>query len=108
MASAQARADMQRRLSDSWAQPSLPLRLLWPLSKLYEVVAAKRRQRLSRRAAPLSVPVIVVGNITLGGTGKTPLVLWLAQRLRAAGRCPGILSRGHGGTERRATVRRCG
>ena len=45
------------------------------------------------------VPVVVVGNITVGGTGKTPLVLWLAQHLRARGRTPGIVSRGYGGHE---------
>lgn len=46
----------------------------------------------------LSVPVVVVGNIVAGGAGKTPLTLWLAQALRAAGRRPGIVSRGYGRT----------
>jgi len=45
----------------------------------------------------LPVPVIVVGNIFIGGTGKTPLTIWLAEALRAAGFTPGIISRGHGG-----------
>jgi tetraacyldisaccharide 4'-kinase len=45
----------------------------------------------------LPVPVIVVGNIFIGGTGKTPLTIWLAEALRAAGMRPGIISRGHGG-----------
>jgi tetraacyldisaccharide 4'-kinase len=44
------------------------------------------------------VPVVVVGNITLGGTGKTPLVIWLAQQLVANGYSPGIVSRGYGGS----------
>jgi tetraacyldisaccharide 4'-kinase len=45
----------------------------------------------------LVVPVIVVGNITVGGAGKTPLTLWLAQQLSARGLKPGIVSRGYGG-----------
>jgi tetraacyldisaccharide 4'-kinase len=49
------------------------------------------------RAARLPVPVIVVGNISVGGTGKTPLVLWLADFLRQQGYHPGIVSRGYGG-----------
>ena len=43
------------------------------------------------------MPVIVVGNIFIGGTGKTPLTIWLAESLRAAGLRPGVISRGHGG-----------
>ncbi len=46
----------------------------------------------------LPVPVVVVGNIVAGGSGKTPLTLWLAERLRAGGRTPGIVSRGYGRT----------
>ncbi|OGA22013.1 MAG: tetraacyldisaccharide 4'-kinase [Betaproteobacteria bacterium RIFCSPLOWO2_02_FULL_67_26] len=72
--------------------------LLYPVSLLYGAVAAARRAA----SAPvrLPVPVIVIGNITAGGTGKTPLVLWLAEWLRARGRAPGIVCRGHGGSLR--------
>jgi tetraacyldisaccharide 4'-kinase len=59
---------------------------------------AYRRNWLTRMRLP--VAVIVIGNITAGGTGKTPLVLWLAQFLREHGFQPGIVSRGYGGTAR--------
>ncbi len=78
---------------------------LWllPLAWLFCALAGLRR-RLYRhgllRAQRLPAPVIVVGNITVGGTGKTPLVAWLAARLREAGFRPGLIARGHGGTAR--------
>jgi biopolymer transport protein ExbD len=56
--------------------------------------AVPRRHAESER---LPVPVIVVGNIFIGGTGKTPLTIWLVEQLRAAGLRPGVISRGHGG-----------
>jgi tetraacyldisaccharide 4'-kinase len=76
---------------------------LLPLSALFFIVSALRRLAYRRRwlsVARLPVPVIVVGNITAGGTGKTPLVLWLAQFLREHGFHPGIVSRGYRGTAR--------
>jgi tetraacyldisaccharide 4'-kinase len=76
---------------------------LRPWSGLYRLIFALRR-RLFRlglmRRVRVPRPVIVVGNITVGGTGKTPLVLWLVQRLRDAGRRPGIATRGYGGAQR--------
>jgi tetraacyldisaccharide 4'-kinase len=74
--------------------------LLLPLSWLFILAAALRRGlfRLgifSVRRVP--VPVVVVGNITVGGTGKTPFVIWLAQALRERGFNPGVITRGYGG-----------
>ena len=78
----------QRRLSPA-------LWLLLPLSWLFSALAALNRRRAVVERLP--VPVIVVGNITVGGAGKTPLTLWLAQQLRHRGWRPGIVSRGYGG-----------
>ncbi len=80
---------------------SNPLSLvLLPLSGLFRLVAGARRFAYKRgllRSYKLPVPVIVVGNITVGGTGKTPLVIWLVEALREAGYHPGVVSRGYGG-----------
>ena len=73
--------------------------LLWPLSLLFGGIALARRvlYRVGiRQATRLPVPVIVVGNIFVGGTGKTPLTIWLVQALRQAGYTPGVISRGYG------------
>ncbi len=78
----------QRRLSPA-------LWLLLPLSGLFICLAALKRYLT--QPEKLSVPVIVVGNITVGGAGKTPLTLWLAQQLSARGWQRGIVSRGYGG-----------
>ena len=78
----------QRRLSPA-------LWLLAPLAGLYSVVAARNRRQA--RPERLAVQVIVIGNITVGGAGKTPLTLWLAGQLKERGWRPGIVSRGYGG-----------
>ena len=72
--------------------------LLYPASLLYGAAAGARRA--STTPARLPVPVIVVGNVTAGGTGKTPLTLWLAETLRGRGWMPGIVCSGYGGTGR--------
>jgi tetraacyldisaccharide 4'-kinase len=75
----------------------------WPLAWLYGVLTALRRTlyRLGAlRRVRLPVPVLVIGNLTAGGTGKTPLTIVLAEALHARGLRPGVVSRGHGGRQR--------
>lgn len=77
--------------------------LLLPLSGLFYLISGLRRLAYRHGLLPvasLPVPVIVVGNISVGGTGKTPLTLWLVEMLQAAGYRPGIVSRGYGGRQR--------
>jgi len=74
--------------------------VLAPLSWLFCAIAGVRRYAYHWRLLPsqrCTIPVIVVGNITVGGTGKTPLVIWLGQFLKQHGYRPGIVSRGYGG-----------
>ncbi len=80
---------------------------LLPLAGLFAVLAAVRRLAYRRgwlAVTRLPVPVVVIGNVSVGGTGKTPLVLWLVESLRAAGYHPGVVSRGHGGRGELAEV----
>lgn len=86
-----------------WYRPN-PLRwLLWPFSLVYRGAvstnAALYRAGI-KRVSTLPVPVIVVGNISVGGTGKTPCVIWLAAELSSRGYRVGIVSRGYGGNSR--------
>ncbi|MBL8725589.1 MAG: tetraacyldisaccharide 4'-kinase [Planctomycetes bacterium] len=77
-----------------------PLRAaLWPFGLAYGAAMAVRNWAFDaglRRSHRLPVPVVSVGNLTVGGTGKTPTVQWLCARARAAGKRPGVLARGYG------------
>ncbi|WP_181296711.1 tetraacyldisaccharide 4'-kinase [Pseudomonas sp. Q2-TVG4-2] len=89
------------RLQRAWYEGHPALALLAPLEALYRrVVIAKRKKFVSGAIdcyrAP--VPVLVVGNITVGGTGKTPLILWLIEHCRRRGLKVGVVSRGYGAT----------
>ena len=81
--------------------PGIAAKLLSPLAAIYGAAAAARMRRTGTRAA---VPVICVGNLTLGGAGKTPTALALANFLAAKGERPVFLSRGYGGSNRGPVV----
>ena len=83
-----------------WERRGMISWLLWPLSKLFGLLVASKnalRDLGIGVGKPFSVPIIIVGNLRVGGTGKTPIVIALAERLRARGFYPGIISRGYGG-----------
>jgi tetraacyldisaccharide 4'-kinase len=84
----------RREPSFWWRPPGLISGLLSPLGAAYGAVAARRMTQAGRTAG---IPVICVGNLTLGGAGKTPAAIAVAQILAAAGRRPVVLSRGYGG-----------
>lgn len=97
------RRQLSRALNSVWYGQGQAGRVLRPLGTLYCRLAERRRARfLDGRSAvvELPVPVVVVGNLTVGGTGKTPLIIWLAERLADAGLRVGVISRGYRSTAR--------
>ena len=90
---------MQHRLFKLWYEEPPGISVLQPLSWLYGAAVSARRAAYKRgwlRAHAVGRPVIVVGNLTVGGTGKTPLTIWLANHLRQRGVDVGLVSRGYG------------
>lgn len=91
---------MKQAVTRAWHEGAAWLWLLWPLTLLFALVSRLRRNLYRFGLLPAQrfpLPVVVVGNITVGGTGKTPLTLALIERLRAEGFRPGVVSRGYGG-----------
>ncbi len=87
------------RLLDAWYRGHPALGLLGPLEWLYRRVAERKRAAFLAGQGDSfrpPVPLIVVGNITVGGTGKTPMILWLIEHCRARGLRVGVVSRGYG------------
>jgi tetraacyldisaccharide 4'-kinase len=90
-----------------WARTGVLTVLLLPLAFLFAAVSGLRRLAYRRgwlTSVAVGVPVIIVGNITAGGSGKTPLVIWLVNWLRGQGYRPGVVSRGYGGVARGCVV----
>src|SRR5215469_12256296 len=88
-------ASPMREPSFWWSEASLASALLAPLAAIYGAVAQARLGARGRRAG---VPVVCIGNLTVGGAGKTPTALAVVELLREAGRKPFVLSRGYGGS----------
>jgi len=87
-----------------WSGRSPLWLLLWPLSLIYGAVSSLIRlsyQRGWRKSWRAPVPVVVVGNLTAGGNGKTPVAIWLVQALQRRGLKVGVVSRGYGGKAER-------
>lgn len=83
-----------------WQKHNLLSYCLTPFSTVYRIIIFLRRLLYKlkiKKTTHFKIPIIVVGNITIGGTGKTPLVIWLASFLKQQGYRPGIVSRGYGG-----------
>lgn len=94
---------MHRRLLKLWYEEPPGVSLFQPLSWLYGAAVSTRRKAYERgwiRSYAVGRPVIVVGNLTVGGTGKTPLTVWLANQLRQSGFEVGLVSRGYGREQR--------
>jgi len=88
------------RYAGFWSHNGAGATLLGPLEWLFRQAVARRRARAGAIAQWIDAPVLVVGNVSVGGTGKTPLVLWLVQTAVEMGFRPGIILRGHRGSAR--------
>lgn len=92
-------SSLETTFSREWLRRGALACALWPVSLLFRGLTGMRRAAFAAGLSSserLPVPVVVVGNIFIGGTGKTPLTIWLVDALRAAGFSPGVVSRGFG------------
>jgi tetraacyldisaccharide 4'-kinase len=93
------RSVIESVLLTAWQRRGVIACLLWPLSFIFNLLIVTRLAMYALgifRITILPVPVIVVGNIFVGGTGKTPLVIWIIQLLQEQGWKPAVISRGYG------------
>ncbi|QBQ96825.1 tetraacyldisaccharide 4'-kinase [Paraburkholderia pallida] len=100
------KARVEAGLAREWQQRGALAWALAPLSVVFAAVSGARRAAYAAgwlKAVRVGAPVVVVGNVTVGGTGKTPTVIALVEALRAAGYTPGVVSRGYGAKVPRPT-----
>ena len=96
---------LESTLTRNWLRRGPLACALWPVSLVFRLLSGVRTALFRAgvlESSRLPVPVVVVGNIYIGGTGKTPLTIWLVQALQAAGMKPGVISRGFGSSEQGA------
>ena len=101
------KAQIETRLAREWQQRGPLAWALLPFAGIFGAIAGARRAAFSlgwMKSVHVGVPVVVVGNVTVGGTGKTPTVIALVEALRAAGFHPGVVSRGYGARVVRPTA----
>ena len=91
---------LERTLVAAWYRDSWWLNVLMPVAWLFKLLAGNRRSRLQKQfqGKSFAVPVVVIGNISVGGSGKTPLVIALVKALAEIGLRSGVVSRGYGGS----------